>query len=121
MLQNNLRCGTHFILDLFGCKGHIDSLPFVVCTLDHVVSMLQLTVLYRKHFKFEPEGLTVMFLLSESHMSYHNFTESKTVTFDLFTCNKSNEINFNEVEGYLMDKFQASSSRQWVIDRGSVE
>ena len=35
---------------------------------------------------FQPQGYTLLFLLSESHLSVHTFPEKKYISFDLFTC-----------------------------------
>ena len=35
---------------------------------------------------FQPYGYTLLFLLSESHLSVHTFPEKKYISFDLYTC-----------------------------------
>ena len=36
--------------------------------------------------KFEPQGVTGFFLLSESHLSFHTWPEEHHMAIDLFTC-----------------------------------
>jgi S-adenosylmethionine decarboxylase len=36
--------------------------------------------------RFEPSGMTAMFLLSESHVSIHTYPEQRSLFFDAFTC-----------------------------------
>ena len=38
--------------------------------------------------KFEPQGFTLVALLSESHFSFHTFPERGVISFDFFTCGK---------------------------------
>ena len=38
--------------------------------------------------KFEPQGFTLVALLSESHFSFHTFPEKGIISFDFFTCGK---------------------------------
>ena len=36
--------------------------------------------------RFEPTGMTAIFLLSESHVSIHTYPEQRSLFFDAFTC-----------------------------------
>lgn len=36
--------------------------------------------------RFEPSGLTAIYLLSESHVSVHTYPEQRSLFFDAFTC-----------------------------------
>lgn len=44
------------------------------------------TVLSFQSKKFDPQGVTVLVLLSESHLSLHTWPERKTAALDIFTC-----------------------------------
>ena len=44
------------------------------------------TVLGARFHQFEPEGVTGVVLLAESHASVHTWPESGLVTLDVFTC-----------------------------------
>ena len=44
------------------------------------------TVLGARFHQFEPEGVTGIVLLSESHASVHTWPEAGLVTLDVFTC-----------------------------------
>lgn len=44
------------------------------------------TVLQICSHKFQPQGVTAMSLLAESHASLHTYPEANTVFWDCFTC-----------------------------------
>lgn len=44
------------------------------------------TVLSTRDFVFEPDGMTMVLLLSESHASIHTYPEHNACFVDLFTC-----------------------------------
>ena len=51
------------------------------------VAQFQLQALGEPHLhQFEPQGLTGMILLSESHISIHTWPEYGTAAVDVFTC-----------------------------------
>lgn len=47
------------------------------------------TVLSSSHHHFEPQGLTQVLLLSESHASIHTYPDFNACFVDLFTCGDS--------------------------------
>ncbi|MFJ4456256.1 adenosylmethionine decarboxylase [Pseudomonas sp. NPDC089392] len=38
------------------------------------------------------EGVTGLFLLSESHLSYHTYPEREYISIDVYTCGKNNHL-----------------------------
>ena len=44
------------------------------------------TVLADRFHQFEPEGVTGVLLLAESHLSVHTWPEEGLITLDVFTC-----------------------------------
>ena len=40
-----------------------------------------------KYNQFEPQGVSIVFLLSESHLSLHTWPENGKISLDLFSCN----------------------------------
>ena len=63
--------------------------------MDKVVEELKLNVVGECSHQFEnfnaPYGATIVYLLSESHLSIHTFVDEGKITLDLFTCDISVE------------------------------
>ncbi|MDF7659453.1 S-adenosylmethionine decarboxylase [Erwiniaceae bacterium L1_54_6] len=53
-----------------------------------ILSVTELNVIgyLSQKFTAEGEGVTGLFLLSESHLSYHTYPESHYISIDLYTC-----------------------------------
>jgi S-adenosylmethionine decarboxylase len=68
---------------------------------------------------FEPLGCTILFLLSESHMSIHTFPEKNHISFDLYTCRQyKDNTEYEMIYSFLVDKLKASlDSKYKIIDR----
>ena len=77
--------------------------------IDKVVEELKLNVVGECSQQFKkdnvPYGATMVYLLSESHLSIHTFVDGK-ITIDLFTCNISlDDRNFKRI---ICDHFGVS-------------
>ena len=63
--------------------------------MDKVEEELNLKVVGECSYQFEkdnnPYGVTMIYLLSESHLSVHTFVDEGKITLDLFTCDISLE------------------------------
>ena len=63
--------------------------------LDEIVEKLKLNVGGECSHQFQnnnyPYGATMIYLLSESHLSVHTFVDEGKITLDLFTCDVSLE------------------------------
>ena len=61
--------GKHYLLNLFGCSFVLlNDEHFLVDLLENAAAASGATVLKTVYEKFEPQGVTVICLLSESHM-----------------------------------------------------
>lgn len=65
---------------------------------------------------FEPQGISGIVLLEESHISLHSWPERDYLGIDLFTCGDSSLID--QAIEYLEDQFQPKRVEITKIDRG---
>ncbi|MFI6173653.1 adenosylmethionine decarboxylase [Nocardia sp. NPDC051052] len=69
------------------------------------------------HKQFDPQGVTVLALLSESHASIHTYPESGDIFVDVFTCGSIGAGASKAVE-LLRDRLSPKDVRMQVIRRG---
>lgn len=62
------------------------------------------------------EGVTGLFLLSESHLSYHTYPESSYISIDVYTCGKSNASINSGIRRFFGDDVNVSCQ---TLRRGS--
>lgn len=55
---------------------------------------LELKVVNRFVHKFSPEGISLIYVLSQSHLAVHTWPEAGYLHVDVFTCSKSPRLNF---------------------------
>ena len=79
--------GRHCILELYDCPGALlDDQSFVQETLKQAAKIAKSTLLGELSHKFEPQGVTALVLLAESHISIHTWPEAGYAAVDVFTC-----------------------------------
>ena len=79
--------GKHLTVDMYGCSFEVlDDLEFVKNAMITAVKEANMTLLDFSSYKFEPQGLTALALLAESHMSIHTYPELGYAAVDVFTC-----------------------------------
>ena len=79
--------GKHFIASYLDCDLRaIADLDSLVQAMNSAVSSSGATILDKCSYVFAPNGLTIVYLLSESHASLHTYPEYGACFVDLFTC-----------------------------------
>ena len=80
----------HFLLELYRCDCEkLNDESFLRCILDRAAKLANATVLNLISNKFEPQGVTAIALLAESHISIHTWPESSYSAVDIFTCGQN--------------------------------
>ena len=79
--------GKHLTVDMYGCSfDNLDSQEFIKEAMLTAINESCMTLLDFSSFKFEPQGLTAIAVLAESHMSIHTYPELGYAAVDVFTC-----------------------------------
>lgn len=79
--------GKHYLLNLYGCSFVLlDDVEYLTKLLECAAVNSGATVVQTIFKKFEPQGVTVLCLLSESHISIHTWPEEGKAAVDVYTC-----------------------------------
>jgi S-adenosylmethionine decarboxylase proenzyme len=106
--------GKQILIDVKNIEGDrlktVESLkPF----MDRVVQELNLNVVGECSHQFKkdnvPYGATMVYLLSESHLSIHTFVDEGKITIDLFTCSLS--VENEKIKDIIKDYFVVNAFR----------
>jgi len=82
--------GRHVVADLWGVEAwKLDDKTMLCYALVDGAKKSGATVLDVVFKKFEPQGATVMVILSESHVSIHTYPEKGFAAVDCYTCGES--------------------------------
>ena len=106
----------HLLLDLYCCNNKkLNDESFLRCTLNHAAKLANAKVLNLVSNKFEPQGVTAIALLAESHLSIHTWPESKFSSIDIFTCGRNMKPEL--ASQYLIEALSAEEHFLRVIKR----
>ena len=77
----------HILFTLKDCdKKLLDDENFVQEVIYHAASVCKSTLLSLNSHKFDPQGVTCVAMLAESHISIHTWPEKGMAVCDVFTC-----------------------------------
>lgn len=96
--------GKHFLASYLNCDfGAISNLDRLIEAMDEAVVASGANILNKTAHVFPPNGLTLTYLLAESHASLHTYPEHGACFVDLFTCGTqcSSEKFHKALKAYL--------------------
>ncbi|MET0237287.1 MAG: adenosylmethionine decarboxylase [Kibdelosporangium sp.] len=109
--------GRHVLAEFEGVAAQLlDDAGFLCASLERALEQAGATICEMTFKKFEPQGVTVLALLSESHASMHTYPERGAVFIDVFTCGRRADPEL--AVNLLRDMLDAAVSRISVIHRG---
>ena len=114
--QNSSHQSKHLLLELYKCdREKLNDECFLRCILNRAAKLANATVLNLISNKFEPQGVTAIALLAESHISIHTWPESNYSAVDIFTCGQNMMPQL--ASQYLIEALKAEEYSLRIIDR----
>ncbi|TKF17473.1 adenosylmethionine decarboxylase [Vibrio kanaloae] len=82
--------GYHYLIDIKTESPHLNNEKALKDNFNDILNESEFNVVGFLDKKFEGGGggVTGVFLLSESHLSYHTYPENNYISIDLYTCGK---------------------------------
>jgi S-adenosylmethionine decarboxylase len=103
--------GRHLILDLYECDQELlDDYDELERLLQVALNMAGAKILRVFGEKFQPQGVTLLALLAESHASIHSWPELGYAAIDLYTCGDT--TNTHRAAEFLKKKLKAKQSEE---------
>jgi S-adenosylmethionine decarboxylase len=95
-----LGTGTEWVVDASGCDvQRLCDLDLIKGICDRVVADIGVTVVgVPQYHRFEgPGGITMLYMLSESHLACHTYPEYGLATFNLYCCRARAAWHWEEI------------------------
>lgn len=107
--------GSHIIVDLYDAQ-RLDDLDYIQETMLECVEKAGATLLHIHLHPFEPNGVSGVAVLAESHISVHTWPEAGYAAFDVFMCGEAKPELCIEI---LSKAFSAGSTGVKTMLRGN--
>jgi S-adenosylmethionine decarboxylase proenzyme len=121
MFNERLSSGKHMICDIRGIENNelLNSIADLKKMLYNICDACNFQILQEVNYEFTPQGCSILFLLSESHISIHTFPERKHVSIDLYTCREyENDEEYKKIYDFLLETLSASKdSTLQIVER----
>jgi spermidine synthase len=86
--------GNHILLDLYGCEpDRLDDIEFLRQMSRDGVRRSGATIMGEHFKKFDPQGVSGVIIIAESHLSLHSWPEFAYIAMDYFTCGDRIDID----------------------------
>jgi S-adenosylmethionine decarboxylase proenzyme len=115
--QLHLPNGKHYMLDFHGVDLTVLESSDGEASVIQAITNSGMTFLGSRSHLFPGGGLTSVFLLSESHLSFHTWPEHSFVAIDIYTC--GNSIAADRLVRSMYDMLKPRSAKVSYIERGS--
>lgn len=113
--------GKHMICDLTNIRNvrRLESIESMRELFDDICERNGFTILDSIEHVFSPQGLSLIYMLSESHISIHTFPERRYLAFDLYTCRHYDDDSvYMGIHNQLVSWFQCDWTTPTIIPRG---
>lgn len=103
---------------LIKIKPFDNSLEFVEELANNIIYDLDLKVVKKMSHIFSPAGITLGYILSQSHLVVHTYPESGIIHVDLVMCANRSEREFENSLRHALSDYQVGSIDIETIDFG---
>ena len=115
--QVHLPNGKHYMLDFHDVDLSVLESTDGEASVIQAITNSGMTFLGSRSHLFPGGGLTSVFLLSESHLSFHTWPEHSFVAIDIYTC--GNSMAADRLVKSMYDMLKPRSAKVSFIERGS--
>lgn len=98
-----LKIGHHALIELWVENGKcVDDILFIKKLFNKVIKEAKFVCVYRKYYKFQPQGITAFALLTTSHIAFHSWPEYNYANIEIYTCDSKEKLE-KAVEIFLKE------------------
>jgi len=112
--------GTHILVD-FSCSNKIllNNVESLEAFFNQVCDKANFHIVKKDYHQFDPQGVSMVYILSESHVSIHTWPEFGKASLDVFCCHKLEESTIDIIRKIIHEFFTIESEYFHLIYRGS--
>lgn len=111
------KLGRHLIAEFADCDGQkLADVDFIEDCLNEAVRKSGATIIDSVFHKYNPQGVSGVVVIAESHLSIHTWPEYNYAAVDFFTCGES--VDPYKAYRYMKRMLRSKKSQLSELDRG---
>ena len=110
------------LVDLYGCEVDLDDDAFLLSTLERGAEAVRARVVKKITHRFSPQGVSIILILAETHISIHTWPEHRYAAVDIFICGegKDPKVAWEAIrEGMKPESFEIKEIIRTIGDKRS--
>jgi S-adenosylmethionine decarboxylase len=109
--------GTHLLIELWSCNTQkLDNLDYLEKIMSQAAEVAGATVLKTAFQDFNPQGVSGVVVIAESHLTVHTWPEYGYAAIDIFTC--GSKVDPWKAAGFLRQELEARDIQVRDFQRG---
>lgn len=109
--------GRHLVAELTGCNREtLDNLQLLETYLNESVRRSGATIVKSVFHRYNPQGVSGVIVIAESHISIHTWPEYGYAAVDFFTCGDA--VDPYKAYEYLKDRLESKDAHVTDLKRG---
>lgn len=92
-LKDNKPYFRHFVVELECLFKEANSLDWVKTKIASLIDKLDIRVLKNVEHLFQPQGISLLYIISSSHMVIHTWPENNYIHIELLTCSRNKKLD----------------------------
>lgn len=92
-LKRNRPYFRHFVVELECPFKEANSLDWIKTKIASLISKLDIKVFKRVEHLFQPQGISLLYIISSSHMAVHTWPENSYIHIELLTCSRNKKLD----------------------------
>ena len=101
--------GRELIVDVEDIENYLvlENIYGIKPLMEEIIQRCKLNVVSQCEYQFSPVGATMLYLLSESHLTIHTYPEKRACSINLYTCNPNTDLNdaLDIIYGYFKQPY----------------
>ena len=101
--------GRELIVDVEDIENYLvlENIYGIKPLMEEIIQRCKLNVVSQCEYQFSPVGATMLYLLSESHLTIHTYPEKRACSINLYTCNANTDLNdaLDIIYGYFKQPY----------------
>ena len=111
--------GIHLILELTDCNRELlDDLKYIKESMTQAATAVGAHIIGESFHQFQPQGVTGILAIAESHFCIHTWPEHGYAAADIFTCGTS--FDPHRAAQILIERLQSKTASTREVMRGTV-